>query len=175
MPRKFFMMLAAAILLNATAEARLGETAAECAKRYGTPVFTSVNPDFPAEAINGYIKNDFNILITFNAAGKANSIAYTEPDREAPEYQAAQNDKGWADTCFTPIADVNRPIPHRDIAALLKANQGDGHWRALFAHDAWVRETNTMAEYVQSVNVFIVADVASLIHTQRQQRSMEGF
>lgn len=133
--------------LATLASARLGETPAECAKRYGDPV--KINK---AENSIAYLKAGFFVFVSFHE-GKASQIVIMKGTPDAPEKMSEAE---------------------RD--SLLKANAGAGEWKkkeqAFEVDPKWSNAVEKRTAQYSSVNKALF--IAALDHLARDAEEKES-
>ncbi len=135
--------------LATLASARLGETPAECSKRYGDPKETNKE----AKTIF-YIKSGFCLSVKFHE-GKAVKIAIIKGNPNAPE-----------------------DISEAERESLLKANAGAGEWKKqkqIFDVDPqWNNaEENRVAEYSTLKKILIMGTLDQVAREATEKESAE--
>ncbi len=142
------------LFASATSQARLGETVAECEKRYGKPVFSRELDG--GYSLRYYSKNRFLIGATFKD-GVAAAMTYSKPDSGRAFFEESERKGEW-----TAIIALQRYLDLRlnaeEIAYFLEANSGGMKWSAVLDGRLWRKEDGTEATYDYGTNCLIIGN-----------------
>ena len=130
--RKTVLPLLAMLALTVGADARLGETSAECRERYGVMALEP-NPQFPALPNYTARKNEFKITIRF-VDGKAAWISYDSAEAISREIIDSLLDLNAEDSKWTfneALAERTAEVAGKDARYTRKDRKADATYEEL--------------------------------------------